>query len=326
MSSAISARRVEAVRRFSRFYTHKIGVLRDSYLDSPFNVTQSRVVFEIAHRERTTASELSRELGLDPGYLSRTLKGFERDGYIARTASEIDGRQRTISLTDRGAEAFARLNEGSRRQVRGMLDDLTETEQIRLIAALETVEDLLGETPLSRVPYILRPHQAGDIGWVIQAHGALYAREYGWDESFEAMVAEIAANFLQNFDPAKERCWIAEMDGENVGSAFVVRAEGESGEGGEGTKAAEVAEVAKLRLVIVDPKARGLGIGARLVEESIRFARAKGYRELTLWTNDVLHAARHIYQAAGFRLIDNEPYHGFGHDLVGETWTLALRD
>lgn len=302
--------RVDAVRRFSRFYTQHIGVLHRHLLESPYSLTEARVIYELAHHETTTAKELAAELGLDAGYLSRILKGFEKRGLVERRRSETDGRAADITLTLEGQQAFAQLNARSRAEVGAMLEKLSEAEQAELVAALETAQRLLGGRLPRRVPYILRPPQPGDLGWVVHRHAALYAEEYGWDESFEALVARIAADFIDGFDPKRERCWIAEKDGEVVGSAFVVR---------------ESDAAAKLRLVYVEPRARGLGIGKRLVDEAIRFARQQGYARITLWTNDILVAARRIYEAAGFRLVKEEKHHSFGHDLVGQFWELELR-
>lgn len=301
--------RVEAVRRFNRFYTRQIGVLQEGLLQSPFSLTEARVLYELAHQKETTATALGEELGLDAGYLSRILRGFQKQGLIDKKPSETDGRQSLLKLTAPGKKAFARIDKDSQREIGAMLQSLPATGQSRLMEAMETIEELLGTRPEPRVPYILRPHQPGDMGWVVQLHGALYAQEYGWDEQFEALVAEIVAQFLRSFDPKRERCWIAEKDGENVGSVFLVR---------------DSDTVAKLRLLLVDPKARGLGIGARLVDECMRFARQVGYRKITLWTNSVLHAARRIYEAAGFRLVHEEAHHSFGHDLIGQTWGLDL--
>lgn len=300
---------VEAVRRFNRFYTKQIGVLQDGLLSSPFSLTEARVLYELAHRDKPTASEFGKELGLDAGYLSRILRGFEKRGLVEKGPSETDGRQSLLWLTEQGREAFAPLDARSRDEIGAMLDNLSAAQQGRLTEAMRTIEALLGARPDSKAPYLLRPHQPGDMGWVVSRHGVLYAREYGWDERFEALVAEIAAAFIRTFDPKRERCWIAEKDGENVGSVFLV---------------AQSETVAKLRLLLVEPEARGLGIGARLVDECVRFARQAGYRKITLWTNDVLHAARHIYQRAGFQLVHEEPHHSFGHDLNGQTWELTL--
>jgi DNA-binding MarR family transcriptional regulator/N-acetylglutamate synthase-like GNAT family acetyltransferase len=309
MSQVEQLQRIEAVRRFSRFYTRKIGVLQEGLLDSAFSLAEARVIYELAHHETATATELARELGLDGGYLSRMLKSLEHRGHVERRPAENDARQVLLSLTEQGQAAFAELNGRSRTQVGALLDRLGQVDQTCLVEAMATVERLLGEEPLRRAPYILRPHQPGDIGWVVARHGALYAREYGWDETFEALAAEIGARFIRNFDPKRERCWIAEKDGENVGSVFLVR---------------QSDEVAKLRMLLVEPKARGLGIGRRLIEECIRFARLKGYRKLTLWTNSVLVAAIHLYEQAGFRLVEEERHHSFGHDLVGQNWELDL--
>ncbi|HYM30741.1 MAG TPA: bifunctional helix-turn-helix transcriptional regulator/GNAT family N-acetyltransferase [Candidatus Cybelea sp.] len=309
MADANLARRVEAVRRFTRFYTRRIGVLQEGLLQSPFSLTQARVLFELAHRDRPSASELGRELGLDAGYLSRILRNFQRRRLLKKTPSETDGRQMLLSLTQAGRDAFAPLNLRSREEVGDMLGPLSLADQRRLVDAMETIETLLGAEPEKRTPYLLRPHRPGDMGWVIGRHAALYAREFGWDETFEAMVAEVAATFIREFKPKRERCWIAERNGENVGSVLVVEAS---------------PEVAKLRLLIVEPSARGLGIGARLVDECIRFAKDTGYGTLSLWTNSILIAARRIYENAGFRLVHAEPHHSFGQDLVGETWELRL--
>lgn len=301
--------RVAAVRRFNRFYTLKIGALAEGHSKSPFSLAEARVLYELANRDRPTAGELARDLGLDAGYLSRILAGFERRGQIVKEPSPADGRQSLLALTEAGRAAFAPLNDQTRRDIASMLAPLRAADQERLVAAMRTIEELLGAAPENRAPYLLRPHQPGDMGWVVSAHGALYAHEYGWDQTFEALVAEIVARFVRRYDPVRERCWIAEKDGANVGSAFVVR---------------KSASVAKLRLLIVDPKARGLGIGRRLVEECVRFARQARYRKLTLWTNSILHAARHLYEEAGFTLVKSEPHRSFGHDLVGETWDLTL--
>ena len=302
-------RRVGDVRRFNRFWTRQIGVLRDGYLGSPFSLTEVRVLYELAHREETMASELGKELGLDAGYLSRILRGFEKQGLIQKRRSEADGRRRLLLLTERGREAFAPLNARSRGEIGAMLGGMPISRQERLVGAMRTIEGLLGGRSEPVVPYLLRPHEPGDMGWVVHRHGVLYAREYGWDEHFEGLVAEIVAKFIQQYDPRRERCWIAERDGEIVGCVFLVR---------------ESEETAKLRLLLVEPEARGLGIGSRLVQVCIRFARQSGYREIKLWTNDVLNSARRIYEGMGFRLVHQEPHRSFGHDLVGQTWELML--
>jgi DNA-binding MarR family transcriptional regulator/N-acetylglutamate synthase-like GNAT family acetyltransferase len=309
MSDEDLDRRVGEVRHFNRFWTRQIGVLREGYLESPFSLTEVRVLYELAHREETTASELGEELGLDAGYLSRILRGFENDGLIRKRPSEADGRRRLLRLTERGREAFAPLDARSRSEIGAMLGGMSIAGQERLVKAMRAIEGLLSVRPDQMVPYLLRSHRPGDMGWVVHRHGVLYAREYGWDERFEALVAEIVARFIQHYDPRVERCWIAERDGEVVGCVFLVR---------------ESEEIAKLRLLLVEPEARGLGIGSRLVEECIRFARQAGYLKITLWTNDVLTSARRIYEAMGFQLVHEKPHHSFGHVLVGQTWELML--
>ncbi len=302
-------RRVAAVRRFNRFYTRQIGLLEEGYLKSPFSLTEVRVLYELAHRDKPTASELSRDLGLDAGYLSRIVRRFEKRRLISRAPSDADGRQSHLGLTARGVAAIAPLERRSHEEIGAILGSLPAGEQVRLVESMRAIEGILGAMPEQKVAYVLRSHQPGDMGWVVHRHGALYAQEYGWDERFEALVAEIVAKFIHGYDPKKERCWIAEKDDEIVGSVFLVKAS---------------KTVAKLRLLLVEPKARGLGIGARLVEECIRFARQAGYRKMTLWTNSILRAARHIYEEAGFRLVREERHRSFGHDLVGETWEREL--
>jgi len=301
--------RIETVRRFNRFYTKQIGVLQEGLLKSPFPLTEARVLYELAHHEQTTATELGNELGLDAGYLSRIVSSFEKNGLLEKHPSPSDGRQNLLRLTEAGQTEFAKINVRSRHEIGNMLGELAETEQKRLVEAMQTVEAILGAQPERRAPYLLRPHQPGDMGWVVHRHGVLYAEEYGWDETFEALVAEIVAKFIQHFDSKSERCWMAEANGAVVGSVFLVK---------------QSAEVAKLRLLLVEPSARGLGIGARLVDECIRFARRTGYQKITLWTNSILTAARNIYVKAGYQLVHTEPHHSFGHDLVGETWELDL--
>jgi DNA-binding MarR family transcriptional regulator/N-acetylglutamate synthase-like GNAT family acetyltransferase len=302
--------RVEVVRKFNRFYTQQIGALHEGLLESPFSLTEVRVLYELANRQQPTASDLSKDLALDAGYLSRILRNFEKRGLIKRTQSRSDGRQSLLTLTALGHRTFAPLNARSHDDVAAMLKGLSSSGQNRLIEAMRSIERLLNASPEnSRVPYILRPHQPGDIGWIVHRHGVLYGEEYGWDERFEALVAQVAASFIENFDPKRERCWIAERDGDIVGSVMLVK---------------KSKTVAKLRLLLVEPTARGLGIGKRLVEECVRFARQAGYRKFTLWTQSILGAARHIYKEAGFELVHEEPHHSFGHDLVSETWEMKL--
>ncbi|MBP1883608.1 bifunctional helix-turn-helix transcriptional regulator/GNAT family N-acetyltransferase [Sinorhizobium mexicanum] len=301
---------VAAVRRFSRFYTRRIGLLHEGLLGGPLSLAEGRLVYELAQRQTSTAKELGAELELDSGYLSRLLRGLEERGLVSKSPSQEDGRQVLISLTPAGRESFAAIDARSRDEVIAMLDRLSLPERRNLAAALAEAERLLGGAPEpARVPYILRTHQPGDMGWIVHRHGVLYAREYGWDETFEALVAQITADFIQNFKPNRERCWVAEREGEIVGSVFLVE---------------ESATVGKLRLLYTEPSARGLGIGRRLVEECIRFARHAGYSKVTLWTNDILTAARHIYQTTGFHLVHEEKHHSFGHDLVGQNWELVL--
>jgi DNA-binding MarR family transcriptional regulator/GNAT superfamily N-acetyltransferase len=300
---------VAAVRRFNRFYTQRIGVLQEGWLKSEFSLTEARVLYELSRRDRPTATELAKELGLDAGYLSRILRGFETRGLIARQTSESDGRQSLLSITPRGRQRFAPLEAHSNDDVQAMLGALPVEAQHRLVAAMRTIEGVLGKPSTPEVPYVLRPPRPGDMGWIVSRHGALYGAEYGWDERLEALTAEIVAAFVRNCDPKRERCWIAEREGENVGSVLLVK---------------DTDEVARLRLLLVEPKARGLGIGARLVEETLRFAREARYREITLWTHSVLTAARHIYERAGFKLGKAWEHDEFGKMLVGETWNLKL--
>jgi DNA-binding MarR family transcriptional regulator/GNAT superfamily N-acetyltransferase len=305
MVDAELRRQVDAVRRFSRFYTRRIGVLQEGLLGSDFSLAEGRVLYELAQRPRVTAADLGAALGLDAGYLSRMLAGLTRRRLVRKEPSPSDRRTALLSLTATGDKAFAALDEASAGEIAGLLDGLGGGERRQLAESLAAVERLLsGERPAA-TPYVLRPPRAGDLGWVVARHGVLYAREYGWDERFEALVARIVADFVDQARPRVERCWIAEVDGEPVGSVFLVRASD---------------EVAKLRLLLVDPKARGLGIGKRLVDECIAFAAQAGYRRITLWTNDCLVAARRIYEAAGFQLVDEKPHQSFGHDLVGQTW------
>jgi len=300
---------ISAVRAFNRFYTRQLGLLEEGLLESGFSLAEARVLYELAHRDGATASDLGRDLGLDAGYLSRVLAKFEAGRLLTRARSQRDGRQAILALTRKGRKAFAPLNQASHRQIATMLAPLRPSDRDKLVGSMRIIEGLLGGAPAPKVPYVLRGLHSGDIGWIVHRQGILYAQEYGWDETFEALVAEIAAAFVKTCNPRKERCWVAEREGEIVGSVFLVRA----------TDA-----LAKLRLLYVEPSARGLGIGARLVKECILFARAKGYKTLTLWTNDVLVSARRIYEAAGFKLAKTERHHSFGKDLVGQNWDLAL--
>jgi DNA-binding MarR family transcriptional regulator/GNAT superfamily N-acetyltransferase len=311
MAATTLDERIAVVRHFDRFFTRQIGVLREGLLHTPYSLTEARILFELAQHETYTATALGHELGLDAGYLSRILTRFEQHGLLERRPAESDGRQRLLALTAAGRAAFTMLDQRSREEVAEMLAALSDAEQKRLLQAMQTIESLLAPQPGFKYaqPFFLRRHEAGDMGWVTYRHGVLYAQEYGWNAEFEALVAQIVSDFIRSYNPQLERCWIAEMQGEIVGSVFVVQAS---------------ESVAKLRLLLVEPSARGMGLGTRLVEECIRFARRAGYQKLTLWTNSVLTAARHIYAKCGFTKVAEGPHHSFGCDLVEETWELSL--
>ena len=300
--------RIAAVRTFNRFYTSRIGVLRAGLLESPFSLTQARVLYELAHRRRPTATEMGHDLGLDPGYLSRILAAFRKRGLVSRTASKSDGREGLLGLTPAGRRAFASLDARARDEVRDMLAPLPARAQGRLVASMRAIEGLL-DGGGGAGTYAIRAPRPGDMGWVVERHGAVYDQEYGWGTAFEALVAGIVAEFMRAHDPRRERAWIAERDGERVGSVFLV---------------ARSRTVAKLRLLLVEPSARGSGLGTRLVGECLRFARGAGYRKVVLWTQSLLLPARHIYERAGFRLTASEPNHEFGKGLVSEIWELEL--
>jgi DNA-binding MarR family transcriptional regulator/GNAT superfamily N-acetyltransferase len=305
---------VAAVRRFNRFYTRIIGVLDEGHLESDFALAEVRLLFEIAHRASPTATELVRDLALDAGYVSRLLRGLARRRLVKSTRSADDGRERHLSLTATGRTTVADLEARASADVINLLGPLDDTAQTELVEAMERVRTLLdveAASPAADRSVVLRGHVPGDMGWVVQRHGELYYREYGWDERFEALVAGIVAGFIEHLDPQRERCWIAESDGVKVGCIFLVRHP-------------ERAGVAQLRLFLVEPSARGLGIGHRLVDQCIRFSRAAGYHTMMLWTNDVLVAARHIYIKAGFELVLEEKHHSYGHDLTAQTWELSL--
>ena len=300
---------VAAVRRFNRFYTRRIGVLREHLAESPFSLAQARVLYELAHRPGVTAGELARDLDLDAGYLRRILAGFEKRRLLHRERSKTDARQSHLRLTSTGEAAFRPLDRQSAAEASAMLAPLSPATQARVVESMRTIESLLAPAAPQEEPFILRPPVPGDMGWIIHRHGALYAHEYHWDESFEALVAEIVAQFLKHPDPRRERCWIAERGGSIAGCVFLVK---------------KSERVAKLRLLLVEPWARGHGIGRRLVQECLSFARQAGYRKVVLWTNSLLDAARHIYQHEGFELVEEQAHHSFGHDLTGQTWALEL--
>ena len=307
MSAA--SQRIAAVRRFNRFYTRQIGVLRKNYLDSPYSLGEMRVLYELAHNGARTASDIGRALDLDAGYLSRVLRNFEKRGLITRKTSSEDARQSYLALTARGTKIFAPFEKRSQAQAGGMLKKLSGDEQARLVAAMATIESMLEGGPEPKREYILRQPRSGDLGWMVTRHAQLYAQEYGWTEPFEGLCAQIVADFDNNFDAKMERCWIAEMDGENVGCVMLVK---------------DKPGVARLRLLLVDPKARGLGLGQRLVDECVKFARKAGYRKITLWTHSILYAARHCYEKAGFTLTSSEKKRSWGKDVVAEYWDLDL--
>jgi DNA-binding MarR family transcriptional regulator/GNAT superfamily N-acetyltransferase len=309
MPEASIDQRVAAVRRFNRFYTQRIGVLQEGWLKSPFSLAEARVLYELTHRDKPTATELARDLGLDPGYLSRMLRGFEVRGLIMKETSDTDGRQSLLSITARGRKRFAPVEAHSDQEVRSMLGALPPTAQAKLVDAFGTIERVLGGEAATKAPYILRPPRAGDMGWIVSRHGALYAQQYGWTDPFEGLCAQIVADFVNHYEARRERCWIAEVNGENAGCVMLVK---------------DTDEVARLRLLLVEPSARGLGIGARLVDECVRFARASGYRGITLWTHSILTAARHIYQQAGFTLTSSEPKKSWGKDVMSEMWDMRL--
>ena len=299
---------VAAVREFNRYYTNVLGLLREGLLDTPYSLTEARIIFELARQDELEVAALRRWLDLDAGYLSRILARFEADGLVRKSRSPGDGRRQVISLTQAGRAAFGRLDALSSDQIRGLLAAVPAGQRSRLTAAMAGIREILDGRPAAGT-VVLRPPVPGDLGWVVQRNGALYAAEYGWDETYEALVARLVADFAARADRAGEAAWIAELRGEPVGCVFCTR---------------KSDQTAQLRLLLVEPSARGIGIGERLVTECLTFARRAGYREIVLWTNDVLHAARRIYQRAGFELVGSQPHHSFGHDLVAQDWRLAL--
>lgn len=309
MSSNGTDDQIAAVRAFNRFYTRKLGVLDQHLGKSPFSLSEARVLYELAHRDELSAKEIGNELGLDPGYLSRIIQSFDEKGLVTRKPLPADRRQYQLSLTAKGRQAFGKLNLGSQNEVAAMLAQLSPGDATRLTQAMATIEAVLEQRRSQPASFMLRSHRVGDMGWVISSQAAAYAADHGWDISYEALVAEICAQFIKNYDPAREHCWIAEVGGEPVGSIFLVKA---------------TDQIAKLRLLQVEKKARGLGVGRALVEQCIQGARERGYSKMTLWTQSILVAARGIYQSTGFKLVKEEKHHSFGADLIGETWERDL--
>jgi DNA-binding MarR family transcriptional regulator/GNAT superfamily N-acetyltransferase len=309
MQAHTDAERIAALRRFNRFYTRLIGLLREGINASSHTLSEARLIYELATGGPAPASSLCRDLGLDPGFVSRVMKRLEAQGIVQRSPSPADGRRSVISLTAKGQEVFARLDAVSSADAARLLAPLGDRAQAEVVEAMRRIERLLGEPAAVAPAIVLRPHRTGDLGWIAHRQGLLYAQEYGWDATYEALAAEILAGFVRSFDPAGEASWIAEVDGRTVGSIFLVK---------------KSDRVAQLRLLYVEPSARGLGVGRLLVAECVKAARARGYGELVLWTQDNLHAARRIYEAAGFRLASQAPHHAFGKDLVGQMWSLDL--
>ncbi|MFW9794549.1 MAG: GNAT family N-acetyltransferase [Candidatus Thorarchaeota archaeon] len=311
MTQSQLEKNIADIRGFNRFYTRKIGLLNQGLLRTKFSLTQARIIFELAQQDETVSTDLVKELDIDPSYLSRILRSFEMEGIIKKTRSQKDNRQRILTLTPKGRKFYRKLNERSGQEIREMLLNLSSENQQRFLNATNTIHEILEPTELADSSYLLRPHGAGDIGWITHRHGVLYAEEHGWDETFEALVAEILVHFIQNADPKRERIWIAEQHGERIGSVVLVDA-------GD--------QVAQLRLLLVEPKARGQGIGKRLIKECIDFSRSKGYKKIKLWTQKNLVVARHLYSKAGFVCISERPHESFGYELIEEFWELNLRD
>lgn len=301
--------RVELVRGFNRFYTRSVGALGESLLGSGLSLSEARMIFELANNKNATAKWLGTELGMDAGYVSRILRSFEKNGVVEKRTANHDARQQILTLTRKGRSQFAKLDAAARSEVKDLLKPLTDNEQTQLVNAMSTIQSILEKRQDEVSSFILRPHRPGDMGWIVHRQAATYAQEYGWNSDFEALVADIVAKFLREFDPDRERCWIAEKDGEIIGSIFLVK---------------HSKTVAKLRLLYVERSARGLGVGSKLVNECINFARSVGYKKMTLWTNDILHSARHIYERVGFVLVHQEKHQSFGHDLTSQTWELDL--
>jgi DNA-binding MarR family transcriptional regulator/GNAT superfamily N-acetyltransferase len=300
--------RVVAVRAFNRFYTRVLGLLDEGLAHTEYSLTEARVLFEIAHHGVASVADLRSWLGVDAGYLSRILARFESDGLVERERAEADARRQVARLTERGRAAFADLDESASADVAALLDPLTEPGRQRLVGAMREVERLLSDRGERPAP-IIRAPRAGELGWIVQRHGALYAEEYGWNDEFEALVARIVGSYVESRDPRRDAAWIAEVDGEPVGSVLCVHKDD---------------RVAQLRLLLVEPTARGLGIGTRLVDTCLDFARNAGYDAMVLWTNSVLADARRIYQRAGFELLDAAPNPAFGQQLTEQTWHRSL--
>jgi len=303
------AQHIAAVRRFNRFYTQKLGVLQPAWLDSPFSLSEARVLYEIKQRKEATASDIARDLGLDAGYMSRILRRFHKSGLVRKEVSSTDRRQSYLSVTARGRKAYAPLEQRAQQDIRALLRRLSASEQDRLVASMRAIEMMIAARTKAAGEIALRDPRPGDLGWVVARHAELYQREFGWADNFEGVCAQIVADFAASYDPKFDRGWIAEMDGQNVGCVFLVK---------------DSAEVARLRLLLVEPVARGRGLGTRLTDECVRFARACGYRRITLWTHQVLTPARHIYQRAGFTLTSSEARRNFGQNVVSEHWDLVL--
>jgi DNA-binding MarR family transcriptional regulator/GNAT superfamily N-acetyltransferase len=302
---------IQDIRQFNRFYTKRIGLLNRGLLRTKFSLSQARVIFELSQQEQITSSEIVKRLGIDPSYLSRILSAYERENLIVKEKSEIDNRQWMIGLTDKGKDAFRELDDRASEEIREMLQSMSSEDQDRFLKAITTIGKVLSAESSPALSYLIRPHRAGDIGWIVHRHGVIYSEEYGWDETFEALTAEILAKFIQSHDLKRERIWIAEQDGENVGSVMIVDA-------GD--------QVAQLRLLLVEPKARGKGIGRKLIEECIDFSRRNGYKKIKLWTQSNLLAARHLYIDYGFELVGDESHKSFGHELTAEFWELQMRE
>jgi DNA-binding MarR family transcriptional regulator/N-acetylglutamate synthase-like GNAT family acetyltransferase len=308
-NSALPDTRIAAFRRFNRFYTQKIGVLEKGYLQSPFSLAEARVLYELAHREETTASEISANLGLDMGYLSRILAKLQGEQLIRRARAEQDARQRLIQVTLKGKKAVSALDSRSEQQAASLLTGLTDPQKAGVLEAMSQIQFALGDPPAVNEPYIIRAHRTGDLSWIAYRHAVLYSQEYGWHQGFEAFVLEIVTGLLKNYDSASERCWVAERSGEIVGCVLLVK---------------RSKRIAQLRLLLVEPSARGLGIGRRLVEECIRFAHETGYKKIVLWTHDNLTAARAIYRKTGFQLVGTDSHEDFGPRVTAETWEMVL--